>query len=177
MFRHFHLTRRQWLGLLRWGLYALLFLLTVVFQSVVLARLPVFGAKLTVIPTLLCCICIREGSEKGGLFVLLASLFWGLSGVDYGNLSIFLLPALCILFSELCSRLLSDRFFSVWICCLLTVLLHESVLFVFKLLLTNIAPTSYWEILLPGVAFSLLLYPLYYLLVKLISRIGGDYGV
>lgn len=177
MLRHFHLTKRQWFGILKWSVYALLLLLAVVFQSVILSRLPVFGVRLNAIPILLVCVCLREGSEKGGLFVLLASTFWALSGVDMGNLLI-LSVTFCAVFSAiLCRTVLSDRVISAAICCFVSLLLSESLVFAFKLLLSDIDAASYLRVLLPGAALSMLTFPLSYLLVKAISKIGGDHGV
>ena len=85
MFRHLHLTKLQWLGILKWSLYGLLTLVVLLLQTVVLTQLPVFGVKLSPLPILIVCVCIREGPEKGGVYAILATLFWCLSGADFGN--------------------------------------------------------------------------------------------
>lgn len=177
MLKHFHMTRRQWLGLLKWTLYAVTLLLTIVFQSVILSRLAIFGVRLHVVPLLLCCVCIREGPEKGGLFVLLGSLFWSLSGVDYGNLSILIVTVCAVLSAQLCTTVLANRFPAAALCCFVTTLLNELAIFAFKLILTDLAVSNLWRVLLPCVGLSMLGLPLLYLLVKAISRIGGDHGV
>lgn len=177
MLKHFYLTRRQWFGILKWTVYALLFLLAVVFQSVILSRLPLFGFRLNAIPILLVCVCLREGPEKGGLFVLLASTFWALSGIDMGNLWL-LTVTLCAVFSAiLCRTVLSDRIVSAAVCCFVSLLLCESLVFVFKLILTEIDPANYLRVLLPSAALSMLTFLPSYLLVKAIAKIGGDHGV
>ena len=177
MLKYFHLTRRQWLGLVRWLLYALTLLLTIVLQSVLLSRLPIFGVRLNVIPLLLCCICVREGAEKGGLFVLLGTLFWSCSGLDYGNLSILVVTVCSVLSAWLFATVLSARFPAVALCCFVTTLLNELAIFVFKLILTNLDPANLWQVLLPCAGLSMLGFVPLYLLVKAISRIGGDHGV
>lgn len=177
MLKHVHLTKRQWFGILKWSVYALLFLLSLVFQSVILTRLPLFGAKLSLIPLLLVCICIKEGPEAGGLFVLLAALFWSQSGVDMGNISLLTVTVCSVMSAVLCKTVLANRFLSAAICCFLATLLNDSLVFVFKLILTQIDPSNYLRVLLPGAALSMLLFPLAYLLVKAISKIGGDHGV
>ena len=177
MFRHFYLTRQQWFGILKWTVYALLFLLAVVFQSVLLSRLPVFGVRLNAIPTLLVCVCLREGTERGGLFVLLASLFWALSGVDMGNLSILLLTVCAVISAFLCQTVLSDRIVSAAVCCFATALIHDTVIFAFKLILSEVAAEGWLRVLLPGALLSMLTFPLSYFLVKAISKIGGVHGV
>ena len=112
MFQHFHLTRRQWFGILKWSVYVLVFLLTVVTQSAILSRLRPFGLKFSVVPILLVCICLREGPEKGGLFVLLGATFYALSGVDMGNVSLLVVTVCAVLSAFLCQTVLADRIFS-----------------------------------------------------------------
>lgn len=177
MLKHFYLTKRQWFGILKWTVYVLLFLLAVVCQSVILSRLPIFGIRLNAIPILLVCVCLREGTEQGGLFVLLASLFWALSGVDMGNLSILILTVCAVVSAFLCQTVLSDRIVSAAVCCFATALIHDTVIFVFKLILSEVAAASWLRVLLPGVVLSMLTFPLSYFLVKVISKIGGGHGV
>lgn len=175
MLKHFHMTRRQWLAILKWSVYAALLVMTIVIQSAILARTPVFGVKLQLVPILLCCVCVREGPERGGLFVLLGSLFYSQSGVEHGNIMILSLTVLCVLSAVLCSALLVSRFPSVAMCCFFTLLLNEGLLFPLKLVLSGVAPENLWRVLLPCVGLSMLAFPLLYLLVKAISKIGGEH--
>ena len=55
VFKHLHLTKLQWQGVLRWGLYSLALLVTLVLETVLFGKLRVLGAKLTIVPLLLCC--------------------------------------------------------------------------------------------------------------------------
>ena len=51
MFRHLHLTKLQWLGILKWSLYGLLTLVVLLLQTVVLSVTPVgFPLLLRLIP-------------------------------------------------------------------------------------------------------------------------------
>ncbi len=173
MFKYFHLTKLQWQGILRWSLYGLLTLLVLLLQTVVLSQLPVWGAKLTPLPALIVCVCVREGPEKGGLYALLASLLWCLSGADYGNLSLAVIPVGAMLSAVLCRAVLTLRFLPTALCCLAVTLANAAVIFVFKLILPpTIALENLWRVLLPGAALSMAFVPLHYLLVKLIGRIG-----
>ena len=177
MLKHFHLTQRQWRGILKWSLHSLLFLLVLTFQDVVLAKHPVFGVKLSLVPLLLICVCIREGPEGGGLFTLLAALFWCLSGADYGNLSLAILPICSILAAVLCRALLKVRFLPTFLCCLAISLTNETVIFIFKLILSGVAPENYQRVLLPRVGLSILTLPLLYYAVKAIHRTGGSHDL
>lgn len=173
MLKHLHITARQWKALLKWTLYSLFFLLTLITQSVVLAKHPIFGLKLNLIPLLIVCVCIREGPESGGLFAVLTAVFWCLSGTDYGNLSVAILPVCAILSAVLCRAVLTVRFVPTFLCCLAASLIHESVIFALKMLLASVLARYYVSIVLPGVGLSLLALPLLYVLTKAISRTGG----
>ena len=41
MLKYFHLTKRQWQGVLKWSLYGLLTLLVLLLQTSVLAKSPI----------------------------------------------------------------------------------------------------------------------------------------
>ena len=175
--RHFHLTRTQWKRIFKWSVYGLFFLALLMLQTVVSAKSPVFGWKLCFVPVLLVCVCIQEGPESGGLFVLAGTVVWCLSGADYGNLTIVVLTVCAILASVLCRAVLNDRLLSVWLCVLLSCIVNDSVIFVFKLILTNVAARNYWRVLLPGAGLSSLSVFVIYPLVRLIHRIGGSHGI
>lgn len=182
MLKYVHLTRLQWQGILKWSLYGLLTLLVLLLQSVVLSKLPVLGAKLTPLPALIVCVCIREGPEKGGLYAILATLFWCLSGAEYGNLSVAVIPVGAMLSAVLCRAVLTLGFVPTALCALGVTLLDACVIFAFKLILPptvplivnppTVAPENFWRVLLPGAALSMAFVPVHYVLVKLISRIG-----
>ena len=173
MFKHIHLTRLQRKGILKWSLYGLLTFLVMLFQTSVLARTPVLGTKLAPLPALIVCVCVREGPEKGGLYAILASLFWCFSGADFGNLSVAVIPIGAMLAAVLCRAVLTLRFVPTALCCLAVTLLNASVIFLFKLILPPAAALeNYWQVLLPGVGLSMIFVPIHYALVKLIGRIG-----
>ncbi len=177
MLKHFHLTRRQWIAVLKWTIYALLFLTVLIVQDVILAKHPPFGLKLRLIPVYIVCVCVREGPEQGGLFALIASVIWCLSGADYGNLSVAILPIGSILGAVLCRAVLTVRFLPTFLCCAAVCLVNESVIFAFKLVLTAISPGQYLRALLPSVGLSLLSVPALYFPVKGVSRTGGRHDV
>ena len=173
MFKYFHLTKRQWQGILKWSLYGLLTLTVLLLQTVVLSRLPVLGVKLTPLTALIVCVCIREGPERGGVYAILAALFWCLSGSDFGNISVAVIPIGAMLSAVLCRAVLTMGFLPTALCCLGVSLLNDSLIFVFKLILPpTVALENYWKVLLPGVGLSMAFVPIHYALVKLISRIG-----
>ncbi len=173
MLKHLHLTKSQWLGILKWSLYGLLTLFVLLLQTVLLSRLPVLGVKLAPLPLLIVCVCVREGPEKGGVYAILATLFWCLSGSDFGNLSVAVIPIGAMLSAVLCRAFLTLRLLPTALCCLAVTLLDATAIFVFKLILPpTVAVENYWQVLLPGVGLSMAFMPIHYALVKLIGRIG-----
>lgn len=173
MFKHFHLTKRQWQGILKWSLYGLLTLLTLLFQTVVLSRTTGLRIKPAPLPVLIVCICVREGPERGGVYAIVSALLWYFSGAEFGNLSVAALPIGAMLSAVLCRAVLTLRFVPTALCAFAVTLVNASLIFLFKLILPpTVAPENYWKILLPGVCLSLVFLPLQYPLVKLISRIG-----
>lgn len=173
MLKHFHLTKNQWLGILKWSLYGLLTLLTLLLQTVVLSRTTQLRIKPTPLPVLIVCVCVREGPERGGIYAIVTALLWCFSGADYGNLSMAILPVGAILSAVLCRAVLTLRFLPTALCAFGVCLLNASIIFVFKLILPpTVALDNYWRILLPGVALSMAFLPIHYPLVKCISRIG-----
>lgn len=177
MFKHFHLTKLQWKGILKWALYSFCLLLVLLVQTVISAKAPWFGIKPSLVPIYLVCVAIREGPEKGGFFALGGTVFWCLSGVDYGNLSVGVVTVCAVLSAVACRAVLTQGLISTALCCFVTLLLNETIIFVFKLILTPIAPGNFWRILLPGAVLSMLFCPISYVLVRAVSRTGGNHGL
>lgn len=174
MLKHFHLTRRQWKAVLKWTIYSLLFLFVLIVQDVILSQYPIFGIKISWVPLFIVCVCIREGPESGGLFALLTALIWCLSGADYGNISVAVIPIGSILAAVLCRSVLTVRFFPTFLGGLAVSLINETLIFIFKVVLASVHMSNYLRVLLPGVALSLVLLPPLYFTVKAVSRIGGS---
>ena len=173
MLKYFHLTKTQWQGILKWSLYGLLTLLVLLLQTVVLSKLPVWGAKLTPLPALIVCVCVNEGPEKGGVYAILAALLWCLSGADFGNLSVAVIPVGAMLSAVLCRAVLTLRFAPTALCAFAVTLLNAAAIFVFKLILPpTLALENLWRVLLPGAALSMVFMPIHYVLVQWIGRIG-----
>lgn len=176
MLEKFRLTPRQWKSVGKWTLYAVLFLTVMMVQTVCLGNVRFFGASLSLLPIVCCCICLKESPNNGGVFVLIASLIWCLSGADSGSLAILLWTSLSVLGGVLCQALLNNRFFSCALCSFVTLLVSESVCFLGKFWFGGTQADQYLAKVLPSVLLSMLFYPILYLLTRSISRIGGNYG-
>jgi hypothetical protein len=118
---------------------------------------------------------MMEGPERGGLFALLTSTFWALSGADQGALQILFLTALPIVTGYLCRKIFTLNFLTCLISCVLILLLTQSTAFFLKCLFEKLPKELFLTRLLPGIPVSLLFQPLTYWLVKSIQKIGDPY--
>ena len=99
---------------LMWGLYALAFLLVMLFEEVTLGRQRFFGAKLSLLPMVIVLISMHLGHEVGGLFSLLAALFWCCSGGDSGSIAILTWTVLGIAAGYLCCAVFRPGILRRW---------------------------------------------------------------
>lgn len=90
------LTPLQKKSLLKWVLYSIVCLTGLVLQDSMLAQLRIFGGCFDVTPALIILICVLEGSEKGSVFVLIASMIYVFSGTGQGYYCIALLTAFAV---------------------------------------------------------------------------------
>lgn len=175
MLDKFYITPKQWLHILRWSLYALLLLAAMMVQTVVFGNRTLFGTHPSFVPVVIACVCLREGPERGGIFALAASVFWCLSGADYGAVSIVVLTVVPVLGGVVVRAVLSNRFVPCLIITFLTLLIEQSVIFLMKFFFGAMEGALYVTELLPCVIVSLLAQPVTYFLVKHIERIGDPY--
>ena len=147
-----YITPRQWLRILRWTLYAALFLLALLVQTVVFGNRTILGAHPDLVAIVITCVCLREGPERGGTFALIASV----------------LP---VLGSILCRAVLANRFLPSLLVCFVTLAVEQGLILLMKHFFAGVA----WE--QAGRALRCLLVtlpvqPAVYGLVKCIAKIG-----
>lgn len=165
------MTRRRALSILRWALYAALFLSAMMTQTVVLAN-GLFGFSAACVPVAVSCAAMHEGAEKGGAFALAASLVWCLSGASYGSVQIVTLTLAGVLAGGLCQVVLTRRFLPGALLCLGALALNEGVCFALRLYLGSAAAEQALSVLLPSIGVSMLFFPFTYLLAWLIAKLG-----
>lgn len=170
-----YITPRQWLHILRWFLYSLLLLFVMMLQTVVLGNRTMLGVHPHFVPIVIACVCLQEGPERGGLFALLASVFWCLSGADFGTVSIVMLTLVPVLGSVLCKALFANRFLPCLLVTLATLLLEQSAIFLLKFIFGDMDGILFLTELLPCVLVSMLAFVPVYFLVKSIEKIGDAY--
>lgn len=166
------LTKLQQRQVLKWGLYALLMILLSVFQDVVLCRLRFFGGTTDLVPCGIFLICVLEGSHQGSVFSLVASVLYLLSGSAPGPHALILITLLAILSSILRQTFLQPTLLSALLCTLLPMLVYESLVFAFCLLLGQVTFSRYLSFLVSAV-LSPIAVPVLYLIAQPIMAVGG----
>lgn len=170
-----YITPKQWLRILRWGLYSLLFLLAMLTESSVFGRHALLGVCPQLVGVVVVCVCFREGPERGGLFALLATLFWCLSGASYGSLNIAVFTILPVAGTLFTRNTLMNRFVPCLLTALSALAAQQLVIFAIGYFLNDVSLLYFFVELLPCIAVSLLFQPPVYWLASRICRIGGPY--
>ena len=170
-----YITPKQWMHILRWCLYALLFLLAMMLQTVIFGNRTLLGAHPNFVPVVVVCVCLREGPERGGLFALISSLIWCLSGIDYGPVSLAVLTVLPVLCAVLTRTLVANRYIFCLLVTLVTLFAEQSVIFFLRSFFGDLDRSRFMTDLLPCVLVSALSHPLVYLAAKRIEKIGDPY--
>lgn len=165
------MTRQKTLTVLRWVLYAAVFLAAMMAQTVALSG-GIAGYAVSCVPLAVACVAMHEGAEGGGAFALAASLLWCLSGADYGSAQLVLLTCAGVLCGGLCQVALTKRLLPALLLCALTLALDDGVCFLLRVYLGGASLTQAATVLLPSLGVSECFAPVFYLLCRLIARIG-----
>ena len=167
------LTRLQKLRLLKWALYTLIVVMSLVLQDVIMSQMRLFGATTDLAVGSILLITVIEGTEVGSLFVLIAALVYWFSGSAPTPLCIFLLTAFGIGATMFRQMFWHRSRGTVTLCACLALTLYELGLFgvgVFQGL-------TYWgrlpAFLLTSVYTCLVMIPQYTLVYKT-GLIGGN---
>ena len=167
------LTALQRLRLLKWSLYAAVIILSLVVQDVVMSQLNFLGGTTNLPVAVILLITILEGTEKGSLFVLIASTLYYFSG---NAPSAFCIGLLC--FFGIGATLFRQMYWhrskgSVILCGSIALLCYELGLFVVGISTV----LTHWGRLpaftLTAAYSCLVMIPLYSLVYK-IGLIGGN---
>lgn len=168
-----HLTQLQRRTLLKWFLYSLVLLVIALLQDVMLSRVRLMGATTDLVPCAIILICIMEGTERGSIFALIASLFYLFSGTAPGNYAMVLLTALAILLCVFRQAYLQQGFGAALLCTGGALLLYELAVFAIGLFLELTAPSRITGFLITA-GLSLLAVPVLYPLFLSIQSLGGN---
>lgn len=164
--------RQIYKNILMWALYAVLFLLVLVVQTVIFGHTRFFGVKLSLVPVCLACIAMHTGSENGALFGLIAGAFWMLAGADGGVLYILLFPVCGAVAGYLCDRYLNRSLLSAFFMSFLTLAVTQLALFAFRVFLGTTAPAGVVSVLVQ-IGLSLLAWPPIYWIAWAVRKAGA----
>ena len=168
-----HFTKQQRMNLLRWVLLCFTCMICQVAQDCVFSRIKLFGATTDLGVASIILVAIMEGSETGGIFALLASVFYHFSGSAPGAYCVALITIPCILFALFRQKFWRRSTVSNLLCSTLAMLVYEIGLFITAMFmgLTHFGRGLYF--LKTAVYSIVLMIPLY----QLIYRIGqmGDH--
>lgn len=171
--KNFYITRRQWLNLLRWGLYGLLCVLLLVIQDTMMSRVRFFGVTTDLAPMVILLITVLVGTECGSLFVLIASTVYCFSGSAPGPYCILLLCAPGILATMVRQVFWRRGLRSTVLCAGVAMMFYELGLFLVGL----VTGLTYWQrgiiFVFNGLVSWALMIPLYPLVYR-IGLIGGQ---
>lgn len=168
-----HLTQQQRLTLLRWTLYAAVCVLCLVLQDVVMSRIHIFGATTDLAPAAMLLIGVLEGSEVGGVFLLLASVVYHFSGSSPGAFTVALLTVIGVLMSLLRQRFWRRSPGSIILCAGIAMVAYELAVFAAGIFMGMTHFGRVGAFLLCGLLSLLVQIPLYFLIYK-IGLIGGN---
>ena len=172
-FKTRRMTRQQRLRLLKWLLYALIVVMSLVIQDVIMSQVRLFGATTDLAVGAILLITVIEGTDVGSLFVFIASALYWFSGSAPTPICIALLT-----FFGIAATMFRQMYWhrsrgTLTLCACLALTLYELGLFGYGLF----QGLTYWgrlpSFLLTSVYTSLVMIPQYSLVYKT-GLIGGN---
>ena len=167
------LTKLQQKQVLKWTLYALILLILSVLQDVVLCRLRLWGGTTDLFPCAIFTICLMEGTQRGCVFSLVASIFYLLSGTSPGTHILVLITLLSVLVTALQQTYLHKGFLATLLSAVAAMAVYEAAIFGFCLLIGKVTIDRFAGFMVP-VVLSFVVIPVIYPFAKAISTIGGE---
>ena len=168
-----YLTATQRKKLLKWSLYAISCVIALVLQDTMLARVRLFGGMIDLTPCIMVLICIIEGAESGGKFVLCSSVFYVLAGTAPGPYCVLLLTVCSILAALFRENFLRRSFSSSWLCAAAALIAYEMCVFLMGVFQGNTYTGRYEVFLITGLLGAVIV-PLLYPQMGWIAKIGGE---
>lgn len=166
------LTKAQRGSLLKWGVFALGFVLLQLLQDVIFSRMTILGGCADLVPAYLLLVYLLQEPAAGALFTMICCVFRALCGVVMGPVSLAVLVFAGVFLSALRRHNLWGQVRSVILCCWLGLLAHSAIIFLLGVFLMDTTWSRYLSAiggLLGSMVAVLVLYPL----VRAIGKIGG----
>ena len=153
-----------------WTLYGVLFLVMCVLQTTLLGDVTLFTAKFSLMPTLIACVAMIQGAERGGIYALACGFFWYCSGADGTALPIITFTVCGIVIGWLGENFLVRSFLSALLVSLGATVFCQGALLAVKCYLGG-ANAGFVPKYLIGAAISLIACPILYPVSCAIGRI------
>lgn len=154
-----------------WALYALFFLAVLLVQDAMLGRVTLWGASLMLVPAAAFAVAVHTGAEEGGLFCLIASIVWALSGAADGGLMILLLTFCGIVCGYLATSVLQSWLIPASALCLVALALTLGISYAVHIYLEELAKSGI-RVYLLQVGMSLPFVPLFVWVCDRIRKVG-----
>ena len=171
--KNLYITKRQWLGLLRWSLYALLCTVLLVIQDSMMSRVSFYGITTDLAPMIILLITVLVGTNHGSVFVIIASTLYFFSGSAPGAYCIALITFPGILATMFRQVFWRRGLRSTVLCAGIALMIYEMVLFIIGL----VTGLTLWNrglvFLFTGLVSWALMIPVYPLIYR-IGKIGGE---
>ena len=171
--KNLYITKKQWLNLLRWTLYAVICVLLLVIQDTLMSRASFFGVTTDLAPMAILLITVLVGTDCGSVFVLIASCIYWFSGSAPGAYCIALLVLPGILATMIRQVFWRRGLRSTVLCAGVALMVYEVVLFGIGL----ITGLTLWNrclvFVFTGLVSWALMLPLYPIVYR-IGKIGGE---
>ncbi|MBQ8237785.1 MAG: hypothetical protein IJZ39_13660 [Oscillospiraceae bacterium] len=169
----FHLTSLQRHRIVKWILYSALVLCALLLQDTMLSRIRLSGATTDLAVCAILLVGILEGPEEGGLFALLASLFYYCSGSAPGVYAIALVTAAAIFGALFRQGYWSQGMSSAVLCTGAALFAYELGLLLVGVFLNLTIWSRTGVFVLTALLSTLASIPLYPL-ARVIGQIGGE---
>ena len=167
------MTSLQRMRLLKWALYTGVIVLALVVQDVVMSQLNFLGGTTNLPVAVILLITILEGTEKGSMFVLIASTIYYFSGSAPGAYCIALMTILGIILVIFRQMYWHRSKGSILLCAAIAMMGYEMGLFVIGLLRELTLWSHISAFVLTGIYSCATLLAFYPLIYK-IGLIGGN---
>ncbi|MCD7754717.1 MAG: hypothetical protein LUJ09_00025 [Firmicutes bacterium] len=168
-----YLTQKQRLSICRWTLYALALLVLSLVQDCMLSHVRIYGATTELVSAgiLLCCVLLDP--DSAGVFALISSVMYYLSGSAPGVYTIALLTVLGTLLSIFRRGYLRKGFSTTLVCAGAAMLMYQVAVFLLELFFGRTHLGRFGYFCLQG-GLSIAAMPVLYPVFVSIGKIGGE---
>lgn len=168
-----YITPSQRKTILKWVLYSALCVAVLVVQDVALSRMSLFGGIVDLTPCVIMLVCVLEGAESGGVFALLASVFYLYSGSAPGTYCILLVTVPAVVAAAFRQNYLRRGFGAHWLCTVIPGLVYQLGVYGIGVFFGRTYPERITAFLM-NILLAALVLPVVYPAFGAVSKIGGE---